>query len=121
MDLWLPNGPPTDALDKCFHVDFFHWFNGYNDLFQKESWRILNGVSQGHSYFDVFGNITNFLKSYMGEYENTKDKGYISLPLGNHSNARLGNKRSDKDLELFMPLVSLCLEFHFYITEMRLE
>lgn len=93
---------PTDALDKCFHVDFFHWFNGYNDLFQKESWRILNGVSQGHSYFDVEGkgNITNFLKSYMGEYENTKGKGYISIPLGNHDNARLGNKRSDKDLEI---------------------
>ncbi|MBQ1701999.1 MAG: alpha-amylase, partial [Prevotella sp.] len=32
---------PADALDNCFHVDFFHWFNGYNDLFQKESWRIL--------------------------------------------------------------------------------
>ena len=24
---------PADALDNCFHVDFFHWFKGYNDLF----------------------------------------------------------------------------------------
>ena len=93
---------PADALDNCFHVDFFHWFNGYNDLFQKESWRILNGVSEGHSYFDAEGkgDITAFLKSYMDQYEKTVGKGYISLPLGNHDNARLGNRRSDKELEM---------------------
>ena len=93
---------PADALDDCFHVDFFHWFNGYNDLFQKESWRILNGVSEGHSYFDAEGkgNITAFLRSYMDQYEKTVGKGYISLPLGNHDNARLGNRRTDKELEI---------------------
>jgi maltose alpha-D-glucosyltransferase/alpha-amylase len=93
---------PADALDDCFHVDFFHWFNGYNDLFQKESWRILNGVSEGHSYFDAEGKgtVTEFLKSYMDQYEKTKGKGYISLPLGNHDNARLGNRRTDKELEI---------------------
>lgn len=93
---------PIDALDGLFHADFFHWFNGYNDLFQKESWRILNGVSEGNSYFDREGKgtITNFLKSYMQQYNATKEKGYICLPLGNHDNARLGNKRSDDDLEI---------------------
>lgn len=93
---------PKSALDKCFDVDFFHWFEGYNDLFQKESWRILNGYSEGHSYFDVEGkgNIKHFLDKYMEQYELTKGKGYISLPLGNHDNARLGNKRSADDLEI---------------------
>jgi glycosidase len=93
---------PNSSLDKCFDVDFFHWFEGYNDLFQKESWRILNGVSEGHSYFDVEGkgNIKHFLDKYLEQYNLTKDKGYISLPLGNHDNARLGNKRSDIDLEI---------------------
>ena len=93
---------PESALDGCFHADFFHWFDGYNDLFQKESWRILNGYSEGHSYFDVEGkgNITYFLSRFMEQYERTKGKGYISLPLGNHDNARLGNKRSDDDLEI---------------------
>ena len=93
---------PADALDNCFHVDFFHWFKGYNDLFQKESWRILNGVSEGHSYFDAEGkgSVADFLKSYMDQYEKTVGKGYISLPLGNHDNARLGNKRTDKELEI---------------------
>jgi len=93
---------PVDALDGCFHADFFHWFDGYNDLFQKESWRILNGYSDGHSYFDVEGkgNIKNFLDKFMAQYTPTLGKGYICLPLGNHDNARLGNKRSTEDLEI---------------------
>lgn len=93
---------PKDALDGLFHADFFHWFEGYNDLFQKESWRILNGYSEGNSFFDSEGkgNITHFLNSYMDQYLATRGKGYISLPLGNHDNARLGNKRTDDDLEI---------------------
>jgi glycosidase len=93
---------PKDAVDGIFHADFFHWFEGYNDLFQKESWRILNGYSTGHSYFDKEGkgDITHFLDNYLKQYNVTKDKGYISIPMGNHDNARLGNKRSAKDLEI---------------------
>jgi glycosidase len=93
---------PISALDGCFHADFFHWFDGYNDLFQKESWRILNGYSEGHSYFDVDGkgSIKHFLDKYLEQYIPTKGKGYICLPLGNHDNARLGNKRSVNDLEI---------------------
>jgi len=93
---------PASALDGCFHADFFHWFKGYDDLFQKENWRILNGYSEGHSYFDKEGkgNIAFFLDNFMRQYEMTKEKGYISIPLGNHDNARLGNNRSDDDLEL---------------------
>ena len=93
---------PKDALDSLFHADFFHWFEGYNDLFQKESWRILNGYSEGNSFFDKEGkgNIAHFLDSYLDQYVATKGKGYITLPLGNHDNARLGNNRSDDDLEI---------------------
>jgi len=93
---------PLSALDGCFHADFFHWFDGYNDLFQKESWRILNGYSEGHSYFDVEGkgDIAFFLEKYMDQYERTKGKGYVCIPLGNHDNARLGNRRSDDDIEI---------------------
>jgi maltose alpha-D-glucosyltransferase/alpha-amylase len=36
----------------------------------------------------------------MDQYEKTVGKGYISLPLGNHDNARLGNHRTDKELEI---------------------
>ena len=75
---------PKDALDSLFHADFFHWFDGYNDLFQKESWRILNGYSEGNSYFDREGkgNITHFLKSYLDQYEATKGKGIYYTAAG---------------------------------------
>jgi maltose alpha-D-glucosyltransferase/alpha-amylase len=95
---------PIDALDNGFHADFFHWFEGYNDLMQKESWRILNGFSEGHSFFDKEGkgNIAYFLSKYMEQYNETKTKGYILLPLGNHDNARLNVHRTTDDLEMIM-------------------
>lgn len=94
---------PQSALDGGgFHADFYHWFQGYNDLLQKESWRILNGYSEGHSFFDKEGkgSITGFLGKYWDQYEKTKDKGYIILPLGNHDLSRLNIKRSVDDLEI---------------------
>ncbi|MEO0293671.1 MAG: alpha-amylase family glycosyl hydrolase [candidate division WOR-3 bacterium] len=94
---------PEAALNGGgFHADFYHWFPGYNDLFQKESWRILNGLSEGHSFFDKEGkgNITNFLKSYLDQYNKTKGKGYVSLPIGNHDLSRLNIQRSTIDLEI---------------------
>lgn len=93
---------PKDALDNAFHTDFFHWFQGYNDLTQKESWRILNGYSEGHSFFDKEGkgNIMKFLDSYMEQYLATKDKGFITIPMGNHDNARINVNRSYKELEM---------------------
>jgi glycosidase len=95
---------PKDALDGAFHADFFHWFNGYNDLTQKESWRILNGFSEGHSFFDREGkgNISAFLSNYLDQYNATKTKGYIILPLGNHDNARMNVDRTTEDLEIIM-------------------
>jgi glycosidase len=93
---------PESALEAGFHADFYHWFAGYNDLLQKESWRILNGYSEGHSFFDKEGkgNIKSFLDLYMQQYVKTKGKGYISLPLGNHDIARINVNRSDRDLEM---------------------
>jgi glycosidase len=93
---------PKEALDNAFHADFFHWFKGYNDLTQKESWRILNGCSEGHSFFDKEGkgNIRSFLDSYLEQYNSTKAKGYISIPIGNHDNARVNIQRTNKELEM---------------------
>jgi glycosidase len=94
---------PESALNGGgFHADFYHWFPGYNDLLQKESWRILNGYSEGHSFFDKEGkgDITEFLKMYMDQYNKTKGHGYILLPLGNHDLSRLNIKRTDHELEM---------------------
>jgi maltose alpha-D-glucosyltransferase/alpha-amylase len=34
----------------------------------------------------------------MDQYQKTVGKGYVSLPMGKRDNARLGNKRTDKEL-----------------------
>jgi glycosidase len=94
---------PESALDGGgFHADFYHWFPGYNDLLQKENWRILNGYSEGNSFFDKEGkgNITNFLSQYLDQYNKTKGKGYILLPLGNHDLSRLNIERTYDELEM---------------------
>jgi len=95
---------PKDALDGAFHADFYHWVPGFNDIYQKESWRIGNGMSDGHSFFDREGkgDISHFLSGYLPEYEATRKYGYICLPLGNHDIARLNNRRSTDDLEMIM-------------------
>ena len=95
---------PLDALNGAFHADFYHWVDGFNDIYQKESYRIGNGMTDGHSFFDREGkgNITAFLDRYMGDYEATRAKGYMCLPLGNHDLARLNNHRTVDELEMIM-------------------
>jgi maltose alpha-D-glucosyltransferase/alpha-amylase len=95
---------PREALDGAFHADFYHWVEGFNDIFQKESWRIGNGTTDGHSFFDREGkgDITGFLSHYLQDYEATRAKGYICLPLGNHDIARLNNRRTTDELEMIM-------------------
>ncbi|MGD1007352.1 MAG: alpha-amylase family glycosyl hydrolase [Ignavibacteriaceae bacterium] len=117
---------PEAALDGGgFHADFFHWFQGYNDLMQKESWRILNGISEGHSFFDKEGkgNIANFLRTYLDQYNKTKGKGYILLPLGNHDLARLNIQRTDKELEMIFAfsIVMPGIPFIYYGNEIGMR
>lgn len=93
---------PVHALKAGFHADFLHWFRQYNDLFRKESWRILNGMSDGHSYFDKEGkgDISRFLEVYTSLLKKTRRDGYISIPVGNHDLARINVKRTSRDLEI---------------------
>ncbi|MDD2797638.1 MAG: alpha-amylase family glycosyl hydrolase [Bacteroidales bacterium] len=83
---------PTAAVKAGFHADFMHWFEGYPDLF-----------SLPNSFFRSKGegNICNFLYNYMKQYEETKNNGYISLPVGNHDVMRVCNlSRDQRDLEI---------------------
>jgi maltose alpha-D-glucosyltransferase/alpha-amylase len=116
---------PVDALDGAFNAAFFHWADGFNDLYQKESWRILNGMSDGHSFFDREGkgDIAHFLKNYLPGYEATRAKGYVCLPLGNHDLARLGNNRTTDELELLTAfgLTMPGVPFIYYGTEIGMR
>lgn len=90
---------PKDAMKSGFNADFFHWFKGYDDLFQKEKSRNQN--YDGHSFFDSEGkgDITHFLELYMDQYDAVKDEGYISIPFGNHDLVRIKNNgRTDNDI-----------------------
>ena len=60
---------PREALNGAFHADFYHWVDGFNDLYQKESWRIGNGTTDGHSFFDRDGqgDINHFLDGYLAD------------------------------------------------------
>jgi maltose alpha-D-glucosyltransferase/alpha-amylase len=62
----------------------------------------LNGYSEGHSYFDRQGkgNIMQFLTSYVDQYNKTKGKGYITIPVGNHDLSRMNINRTDDELEM---------------------
>lgn len=116
---------PVGALDGAFHAAFFHWAEGFNDLYQKESWRILNGMSDGHSFFDREGrgDIVHFLKNYLSGYQATRAKGYVCLPLGNHDLARIGNNRTVDELEMLTAfgLTMPGVPFIYYGTEIGMR
>jgi len=117
--------PESALCGGGFHADFYHWFAGYNDVLQKESWRILNGYSEGHSYFDKEGkgSITEFLVSYLDQHDKTVGRGYINLPLGNHDLSRLNIERSTDDLELIFAfsLTMPGVPFLFYGNEIGMR
>jgi len=46
--------------------------------------------------------VTLFMDHYLKQYQKTKNKGYISIPVGNHDMGRINNRRSVKDLEIIM-------------------
>lgn len=115
---------PVQAIEGGFDADFFHWFQGYEDLFQKEKFR--NPNFDGHSFFDAEGkgDITKFLSIYLDQYNKTKDKGYISIPVGNHDLERIKNNgRTDRDLEvIFAFLLTMPgLPFIYYGDEIGMK
>jgi len=94
---------PKDAIKAGFTADFLHWIPAYEDLFRKEANRSLNNVSSdGNSYFDKQGkgDISAFVKAYLEHYHATKDRGYISIPVGNHDLSRINVNRTDQELEM---------------------
>jgi len=92
---------PKAATAGGFHADFLHWFQGYDDLFQKEAKRRFG--NDGHSFFDVegLGDISHFLKIYLDQYDGSRARGYVALPFSNHDLTRIKNNgRTDRDIEV---------------------
>jgi glycosidase len=96
---------PLEAIPAGFHIDFMIHFGtpAWNSLFSLERYRSPFPLpSYGHSFFDREGkgNIMDFLKVYMLHYKKTKNKGFISLPTGNHDTGRLSQGRTAKEIEV---------------------
>ena len=90
---------PPLALNAGFHADFLldHPNSGYRSLI-----RDYENGGGNNSYFkkDGNGNITRFLSQYMPWYEETKNKGYISLITGNHDTPRISHNLDKEELAL---------------------
>ena len=91
---------PSEALRAGFHVDFMMHIRqpAYTSLFRREKWFDKPGTC----YFEQEGggNIADFLDIYLHHYGETKDRGYISLPSGNHDLYRLSIGRETRDLKV---------------------
>jgi len=98
---------PENAIPAGFHADFFHFNSGYYGLLRGEAFRAGPGSEHfqtGTSFFDAKGegDVTLFMDHYLQQYRKTKNKGYISVPVGNHDLGRINYRRSVKDLEIIM-------------------
>ncbi len=95
---------PKEAINAGFHIDFLIHFcyESYTSLFRSEKYRNINNLFLGNSFFTKEGNghIERFLEDYLREYELTKDKGYISIPTGNHDLHRIAYGRTKEELEV---------------------
>lgn len=91
---------PVLALCQAgFHADFYldHQHNGYNTLM-----RDYETEGGDHSYFltDAGGDIRRFLQDYLPKYEQTRDRGYISLITCNHDTPRPARTLSAAELKI---------------------
>lgn len=80
--------------------------NGYSTL-MRDYYNHVYGENpvkgaEDHSYFkkDAGGDINRFLGDYMAWYEDTKDKGYISLVTCNHDTVRPSFNLDERELKL---------------------
>ncbi|MCR5371654.1 MAG: DUF3459 domain-containing protein, partial [Clostridium sp.] len=96
------SNPPL-ALGCGFDMDFIlndPW-TGYHTLMRDYQFR-EDGDEENHSYFkcDAGGDIHRFLDKYLNWYQETKDKGYMSLITCNHDTVRPRYGLTEEELKL---------------------
>src|SRR5699024_6207853 len=84
---------PNKSLEGGYHMDFLLQFgpSHYMDLFRCE-----------YPYFrrDGKGNIAEFVKTYVTNYEKTNGKGLICIPSGNHDMSRIKEMLDDEEVKV---------------------
>lgn len=84
-------GYPPQALRAGYHMDFYlnHPGNGYTSLMRDyQKGFAVEGADNSYFKKDADHDINRFLGEYVKWYEDTKDKGYISLLTCNHDTVR---------------------------------
>lgn len=86
-------GEPNKSLAGGFHMDFLLHFgpSHYNDLFRCEE-----------PYFSSRGkgDVTEFIKSYIQNYEATAKEGLMCIPSGNHDMDRLARRLTQEEMKI---------------------
>lgn len=95
---------PTYAIDAGFHIDFMLHFEtiAYNSLFRNHRKELISSLPRGNTYFErsASGDIRQFADIYIEHYKTTRNRGFISVPTGNHdSPPRLGEDRTPEELK----------------------
>ncbi len=98
-------GRPSIAIPAGFHMDFCLPFGmpGYTALLRKPYGNSPGNDHYGFSFFDSIGsgNIMEFLDDYLNHFNQTRGKGHIAIPTGNHDiNPRISKGRTAEDIEL---------------------
>lgn len=95
---------PKAAINAGFDIDFLIHFNlkAYTTLFRYEIGTNQIDSWNGKSYFrkEGQGNINEFLDEYTEHYNAVSDRGYISIPSGNHDIPRISLGRDIDDLKV---------------------
>lgn len=86
-------GEPDKSLQGGFHMDFLLHFgpSHYNDLFRCEEPFFSNRGK---------GDISEFVKKYVENYEKSEKKGLICIPSGNHDMDRLARSIHGDNLKI---------------------
>lgn len=84
-------GEPDKSLQGGFHMDFLLHFgpSHYNDLFRCEK-----------PFFGGSGDVSEFVKKYVENYEKSERNGLICIPSGNHDMDRLSRNVHGDNLKV---------------------
>jgi maltose alpha-D-glucosyltransferase/alpha-amylase len=101
-------GHPAASIPAGFNIDFLLHFGqpAYIDLVGPRN--PPEGDSRKPDAFferSGKGDITQFVKNYLANFEPTRDRGYISLPTGNHDFPRPTWGRSEEDVRVLFAML----------------
>ena len=119
-------GIPARSINAGYDIDFItHCHNdGYNRLFRKEAGTNVI-TSDGDSFFRPAGRgeADTFFDYFLSNLESVGERGFISVPSGNHDLPRLALDRSDDGMKAAFALILAlpCVPLIYYGDEIGIK